>query len=53
MDEPTSALDSSTELEFAKSLCDIKGATLIIISHKPVLSSYVDKVITIEGGKVI
>ena len=53
MDEPTSALDSNTELEFAKSLCDIKGATLIIISHKPVLSNYVDKVITLDGGKII
>ena len=53
MDEPTSALDSNTELEFAKSLCDIKGATLIIISHKPVLSNYVDKVITLGGGKII
>lgn len=53
MDEPTSALDTNTELEFAKSLCDIKGATLIIISHKPVLSNYVDKVITLDGGKII
>ena len=53
MDEPTSALDSETELEFAKSLGDIKGATLIIISHKPALSNYVDKVVTIDGGKVI
>ena len=53
MDEPTSALDSETELEFAKSLGDIKGATLIIISHKPALSSYVDKVVTLDGGRVI
>ncbi len=53
MDEPTSALDSKTELDFAKSLSSLDGVTLIIISHKPVLSNCVDKVITVDGGKVI
>ncbi len=53
MDEPTSALDSKTELEFLKSLSNLEGVTLIIISHKPVLSNYVDKVITVQSGKVI
>ena len=53
MDEPTSSLDVDTELEFAKSLSSLKGVTLIIISHKPAISKFVDKVICVEGGKVI
>lgn len=53
MDEPTSSLDVNTELEFAKSLSSLKGVTLIIISHKPTISEFVDRVITIDGGKVI
>ena len=53
MDEPTSSLDVDTELEFAKSLSSLKGVTLIIISHKPAISKFVDRVITVDGGKVI
>lgn len=53
MDEPTSALDEDTELEFAKSLSSLKGVTLVIISHKPAISSFVDKVINLEKGKTI
>lgn len=53
MDEPTSALDSASELEFIKSLSNLKGVTLIIISHKPIISNFVDKVIELEKGKII
>ena len=53
MDEPTSSLDATCELEFAKSLSSLKGVTLVIISHKPAISSFVDKVINLENGKII
>ena len=53
MDEPTSALDSASELEFIKSQTNLKGVTLKIISHKPIISNFVDKGIELEKGKII
>ena len=53
LDEPTSALDKQTELQLAKSLCALDGVTLIIISHKPAIEEFVDRVITVDGGRVI
>ena len=53
LDEPTSSLDKETELQLAKSLCALEGVTLIIISHKPAIDKFVDRIITVNGGKVI
>ncbi len=53
LDEPTSALDKDTELQLARSLCALKDVTLIIISHKPAIEEFVDRIITIDGGRII
>ena len=53
LDEPTSALDKDTELELVKSLSNLQGVTLIIISHKPTIENFVDRIITVDGGKII
>jgi ATP-binding cassette subfamily B protein len=52
LDEPTSALDSETESLIASNLrAEMKGRTLIVITHRPALAELADQVIVIANGK--
>jgi ATP-binding cassette subfamily C protein LapB len=53
-DEPTSAMDARTEKLFLERFrkADL-GASVVLITHRTSLLTLVDKVIVLEGGKVI
>ena len=54
MDEPSSAMDSGTERELVERLKTfVKNRTLILITHRGSLLDLVDRVIVIEGGKMV
>lgn len=55
MDEGTSALDSKTAFEIEDTLLNIKGLTVITVTHKlieGILNRY-DEIIVMDNGKVI
>jgi len=54
MDEPTSHMDFATENVFVHALMEfLKGRTLVLITHKPSLLALVDRIIVLDGGKVV
>lgn len=53
-DEPTSAMDAATEKALIDRLdVELRGRTLVLITHRPALVELVDRVILIDKGKVI
>ena len=54
MDEPSSAMDAQTETGLIQRLAEeLKGRTLILITHRPPLLQLVDRIILMDQGKVI
>jgi ATP-binding cassette subfamily C protein LapB len=54
LDEPTSSMDHNTEQAFiAQFKSVIKGRTLVLSTHKPAMLDLVDRMIVLEGGKVV
>ncbi len=54
LDEPTSDMDTMTEQTVVASLRQfIKGRTLVVVSHRPSLLALVDRLIVLEGGRVL
>jgi ATP-binding cassette, subfamily C, bacterial LapB len=54
MDEPTSAMDTQTEAAFIRDLATAtQGTTLVVVTHRPSLLQLVDRVIVVDGGKVV
>jgi len=54
MDEPTSSMDNSTETAFKNRLAEIlPGKTLLLVTHRNSMLSLVDRLIVIDGGKVV
>ena len=54
LDEPTSNMDNSTEAVFRRRLEQIlPGKTLILVTHRSSLLTLVDRLIIIDGGKVV
>lgn len=54
MDEPTSSMDNSTEAAFKARLTDvINGKTFVLVTHRHSMLSLVDRLIVIDGGKVV
>ena len=54
LDEATNALDIKTENEFLKIVKNIKNySTILIISHRPEITSHCDRVIRLENGKIV
>jgi ATP-binding cassette, subfamily C, bacterial LapB len=52
-DEPTSAMDAQTETALIQRLRDeLKGRTLVLITHRPPLLALVSRIMLIERGKV-
>ena len=53
MDEPSSAMDGQTEAALLQRLSDeLRGRTLVLVTHRPSLLALVHRVIVIEDGKV-
>ena len=53
-DEPTSAMDNSAENRLKRQLESIlPGKTLILVTHRTSLLSLVDRLIVMDGGKVV
>ena len=54
MDEPTSSMDNSTENTFKAKLGEIlAGKTLLLVTHRNSMLSLVDRLIVVDGGKVV
>ncbi len=54
MDEPTGSMDHSSEEEIKQRLREFAtGKTLIVITHRTSLLELVDRIIVIDGGKVV
>lgn len=54
LDEPTSSMDNSTEAAFKQRLGEIlPGKTLVLVTHRNSMLSLVDRLIVIDGGKVV
>ncbi|MGL5526644.1 MAG: type I secretion system permease/ATPase [Aeromonas veronii] len=54
MDEPTSSMDAMTEALFLKRLHDAtQEQTLIIVTHRTSALNLVDRIIVVEGGKIV
>jgi ATP-binding cassette subfamily C protein LapB len=53
-DEPTSAMDSQTETALIQRLQEeLKGRTLLLITHRPPLLALVSRIMLVDRGKVI
>jgi len=54
MDEPSSAMDAQTETALIQRLQEeLKGRTLILITHRPPLLQLVQRIILMDKGKVV
>ena len=54
LDEPTSAIDKDNTVNIIKAIKELSNnCTLILITHDSSLLTYVDRVITLDEGKII
>jgi len=54
LDEPTAAMDHSSEEELKRRLTDFaQGKTVILVSHRTSLLDLVDRIIVIDGGRIM
>ncbi|MEV7547955.1 ABC transporter ATP-binding protein, partial [Streptomyces sp. NPDC089915] len=54
-DEPTGALDSTTGrevLSMLRTMVDLEGQTVVMVTHDPVAASYADRVVFLADGRV-
>jgi ABC-type protease/lipase transport system fused ATPase/permease subunit len=54
LDEPNSSLDSEGELALIEAIARLKarGATVIVIAHRPSILQHADKILMLRGGMV-
>ena len=54
MDEPTAALDPASEAAIARAFSqNLRGRTVILITHHPSLLELADLVVVLEGGRIV
>ena len=54
MDEPTSSMDAQSEVMFLRQLREAAGTrTLIMVTHRPAVLELVDRVMVVDGGKIV
>jgi len=54
MDEPTSSMDAQSEAMFLRQLKEAAGTrTLIMVTHRPAVLELVDRVMVVDGGRVV
>jgi putative ABC transport system ATP-binding protein len=55
-DEPTGALDTRTAadvLGLLRSVVDLHGQTVVMVTHDPVAASYADRVVVLADGRIV
>ena len=52
MDEPTSAMDSQAEARFLKLLRELKGVTIVLVTHKLNLLDAMDSIVVFDQGEI-
>lgn len=53
-DEPTSAMDAASEAELIVRLQEeLKGRTLVLVTHRPSLLKLVNRIAIVEGGRIV
>lgn len=53
-DEPSSAMDAASEAGLIDRLtAELKGRTLVLITHRPALLRLVDRILLFDGGKLV
>lgn len=53
-DEPTSGMDNTTETVVTQRLAkEVEGKTLLLVTHKASLLAMVDRLIVLDGGKIV
>jgi ATP-binding cassette subfamily C protein LapB len=54
LDEPTSAMDFSTEAQVTQHLAEFaRGKTVLLVTHRTSLLSFVNRVIVVDNGRVV
>ncbi len=54
LDDATSAVDAARELQVVRALAEARtGKTTIIISHRPATIAAADRVVLVDGGRVL
>ena len=54
MDEPTSSMDAQSEVQFLQRLqASVGNRTLIIVTHRPAVLEMVNRLIVVDGGRVL
>lgn len=54
LDEPTSSMDAQAEGSFIRHLkTAVQDRTLIVVTHRPALLDVVDRVIVVDGGRIL
>ena len=54
LDDATSAVDAPRELQVVRALAEARrGKTTVIISHRPATIAVADRVVLVEGGRVV
>lgn len=55
LDEVTSALDVESEAEVLAALSGLaeQGTALVFVSHRPTVAAFADRVVTLDGGRVV
>ncbi len=54
LDEPTSSMDAQAETNFIRHLKTVTGdRTLVVVTHRPALLDVVDRVIVVDGGRIL
>ncbi|MDY0960275.1 ATP-binding cassette domain-containing protein [Sphingomonas sp. CFBP8993] len=53
-DEPTSAMDQGSETQLiARLQAELQGRTFVLITHRPALLALVERIVVVEGGRVV
>lgn len=54
LDEPTSAMDPQSEQQLLSRLAgEIRGRTMLLVTHRPALLALVDRVVVVAGGRIM
>jgi ATP-binding cassette subfamily C protein LapB len=54
LDEPTSAMDAQTEAGLLERLeSELQDRTLVLITHRPPMLKLIDRIIWLDGGKIV
>lgn len=54
LDEPTSMMDHATEHAVLERLFAMRrGKTTVVVTHRPAVLAYLDRVVVVEGGRVV